>query len=165
VQISGGLPYAIMLMKEVIDRLHDFEGLPPFPECIDDDLINKHGMIPQPANQTSYITGFVSLSGLFQTLGECLKLFRQYKASPKERDRPGLEEWVENACKRIDEDLDSLPEVLRPTTLHDPNVDSNEVFAVQRVNLMITAVLAKFEIVSIDVGLITATDRSDDAAP
>jgi hypothetical protein len=54
---------------------------------------------------------------------------------------------------------------LRPTTLHDPNVDSNEVFAVQRVNLMITAVLAKFEIVSIDFGLVTAANRSDDAAP
>lgn len=132
--------------------LHDFEKVPPWPKCTDDENISQHGMIDQLVGRPSYMMGFVVLSSLFQILGECLLLSRQHLARPKgdvEAAKKTCSAWIENALQRIDGHLEDLPDVLRPSVILDPAKDINEVFAVQRVNLMITAVFIKFELVSL----------------
>ena len=130
--------------------LHDFEGIPPYPLCVDDDNITPHGMIQQLASKPSYMRGFVALATLFQVLGECLLLSRQHLARRPDTDVRTMAAWIEKSRRDIDEALERLPDVLRPSASHDPTKDSNEVFAVQRVNLMITAVFVKFELVRWD---------------
>lgn len=63
--------------------MNDFEGVPPYPLCIDDELITTEGNLPQPANRPSYMTGFVANVQLMQILSECMRRHRTYQTSDR----------------------------------------------------------------------------------
>lgn len=136
--------------------MHDFEGLPSFPLCIDDELITTHGSLAQPSSRPSYMVGFVALAGIFQVIGECLLLTRQHSARSLVNHSGSLQ-WIERAQQRVNDILDRLPAALRPTAAsddivhphhHAENDPDDDIFSVQRANLLITAVSAKFELLN-----------------
>jgi hypothetical protein len=144
--------------------MHDFEGVPDFPICVDDDLITERGSFSQPENKPSYMSGFVALARLFQIMGECLLLKKQNSARGQTGDASSSLEWITKGERRVEEILRGLPDVLRPTAPLDEAMDLDDIFSVQRANLLITAVSVKFELVSMlntHGGLVMNTDRAN----
>lgn len=128
--------------------MNDFEGVPPYPLCIDDELITTEGNLPQPANRPSYMTGFVANVQLMQILSECMRRHRTYQTSPVDTDVYAILMWIEKAQTRMRQIIQGLPDVLGPSPPQGTTVsDQSEVFATQRANLLITAVSAEFALV------------------
>jgi hypothetical protein len=129
--------------------MNDFEGVPPYPLCIDDELITTEGNLPQPANRPSYMTGFVANVQLMQILSECMRRHRTYQTSPVDTDVYAILMWIEKAQTRMRQIIQGLPDVLGPSPPQGTTLsDQSEVFATQRANLLITAVSAEFALVS-----------------
>lgn len=129
--------------------MNDFEGVPPYPLCIDDELITTEGNLPQPVNRPSYMTGFVANVQLMQILSECMRRHRTYETSPMDTDVYGILRWIERGQAQMRQVIQGLPDVLGPAPSHGTTVtDQSEMFGTQRANLLITAVSAEFALVS-----------------
>jgi hypothetical protein len=132
--------------------MNDFEGVPPYPLCVDDELITTEGNLPQPVNRPSYMTGFVANVQLMQILSECMRRHRTYQTAPMDTDVYAILMWIERAQTQMRQIIQGLPDVLGPNPPQGSvATDQMEVFATQRANLLITAVSAEFALVSMDI--------------
>lgn len=136
-EASGGLPI----------MMNDFEGLADYPTNTNDEHITKDSVNVTPKD-VPYMAGFVTLVYLFQILGECLFKKRQSLTRKSMFSRAACLAFVEEARGNVDETLRSLPSVLRPGSPFDQTKDKDGVYSIQRANLLLTAVLVKFELVS-----------------
>lgn len=138
--------------------MHDFEGVPGLPMTVDDELVTSYGYLPQPPDRPSYMAGFVALISIFRILAQVQTRSRMYAHSSGE-GLDGLEmnrtivlDWIQGAQQRIEDILEDLPEPLRSSTIDLSAVqsgdDRDDIFSVQRANLLITAVSVHFELVS-----------------
>lgn len=130
--------------------MNDFEGVPPYPLCVDDELITTEGNLPQPVNRPSYMTGFVANVQLMQILSECMRRHRTYQTAPMDTDVYAILMWIERAQTQMRQIIRGLPDVLGPNPPPPGTVastDQAEVFATQRANLLITGVSAEFQLV------------------
>ena len=123
--------------------INDFQGTCSLPEPIDDEFITSQGMFPQPASRTSVLAGFVCLSRIFKILCEC---FFHHRCLATGLRTVGMEWSIEAE--------DKLHEILRemPLAIKDPSMSQvasmRGVFAMQRANILITAAITKFALVS-----------------
>ncbi|KAJ9110508.1 hypothetical protein QFC22_006729 [Naganishia vaughanmartiniae] len=130
--------------------MNDFEGVPPYPLCIDDELITTEGNLPQPVNRPSYMTGFVANVQLMQILSECMRRHRIYQTSPRDTDVYGILRWIERGQAQMRQVIQDLPDVLGPAPpLGVMVTDQSEMFATQRANLLITAVSSEFALLDL----------------
>lgn len=135
--------------------LNDFQGVPSFPEPIDDDFITSQGFFPQPSARTSVLAGFVCLSKIFTIVSECFFHHRcvAAAAAPAGADTSVLTlpqigiEWTIGAEDRLHAVLREMPQDIQDPMGH-PNEAARQVFAMQRANVLITAAIAKFALVS-----------------
>ena len=139
--------------------MNDFEGVPPYPLCVDDELITTEGNLPQPVNRPSYMTGFVANVQLMQILSECMRRHRTYQTAPMDTDVYAILMWIERAQTQMRQIIQNLPDVLGPNPPQGTTApsDQTEVFATQRANLLITAVSAEFALVSLRSGVVLST--------
>lgn len=127
--------------------LNDFQGTPSFPEATDDEHITSQGYFPQPADRTSVLAGFVSLSKIFTIISECFFHHRSVASSTTlALPHVGIE-WTYSAEDRLHGVLRDMPEVMQDP-LRNTDAAARQVFAMQRANVLITAGIAKFALVS-----------------
>lgn len=124
--------------------INHFQGVCSYPDAIDDDLITSQGMFTQPAHRTSLLAGFVSVSRLFRILSECFFFLRCIEAQIEPAVNVDLE-WARKAELRVHEVLNTMP---------DGGGDQREVFAMQKANVVVTAAIVKFAIVSLSLRLL-----------
>lgn len=121
----------------------DFQGVCSLPEPTDDEFITSQGMFAQPPSRTSVLAGFVCLSRIFRILSECFFHHRCILSDV----RTITTQWTVEAEDRLHQELRDLPNAIQ-----DPMVNGTEaarqVFAMQRANILITAAIAKFALVS-----------------
>jgi hypothetical protein len=117
--------------------INHFQGVCSYPDAIDDDLITSQGMFPQPPHRTSLLAGFVAVSRLFRILSECFFFLRCIEAQIEPAVNVDLD-WARRAEGRVHDVLNALPE----------GGDQREVFAMQKANVVVTAAIVKFAIVS-----------------
>jgi hypothetical protein len=133
-------------------HLQSYEGLPPYPLEIDDELITTQGYFDQPAGETSYMTGFKRCVSLFPIMAECLVRHRSlmHRQQPLMLDERAAEsEWIQRAGEDVDDIIDSLPPVLRKVNpIDERDEERNGVFGMQRANLLVTAASVRFVLVS-----------------
>ncbi|GHJ88004.1 hypothetical protein NliqN6_4406 [Naganishia liquefaciens] len=143
--------------------MNDFEGVPPYPLCVDDELITTEGNLPQPVNRPSYMTGFVANVQLMQILSECMRRHRTYQTAPMDTDVYAVLMWIERAQTQMRQIIQNLPDVLGPNPPQGTTApsDQTEVFATQRANLLITAVSAEFALLDLKA----MADPNHDIAP
>lgn len=134
-------------------HMHDCEGVPDYPQEVDDDLITSQGTFQQPPDRVSFMVGFVACTKLFRIMSECLVRHRFFQHQPYGSDSLNTEvEWVFEAHDRIATIFDQLPVELSSIALSKDAVgvdaDASAIFAMQRANLLITAASVKFALVS-----------------
>jgi hypothetical protein len=123
--------------------VNDFQGVCSYPEATDDEFITSQGMFPQPASRTSLLAGFVAVSKLFRIMSEC---FFHHRCILSELQTISTA-WTTNAEDRVHEVLGDLPAAIQdPNTV--PLEANRQVFATQRANILITAAIVKFALVS-----------------
>lgn len=128
--------------------LNDFQGLPSLPEPVDDDFITTQGSFPQPPARTSVLAGFVCLSRIFKIVSECFFHHRCANLADSSLALPKVGiEWTIGAEDRLHGVLRDMPAVIQDPMVH-PNEAARQVFAMQRANILITAAIAKFALVS-----------------
>lgn len=147
--------------------LHDAEGVPPLPLEVDDDYITASpaytsastsgpsistSLDPkQPEGLVSYMTGFVSVSRIFQILGQCQIRQKTYanntEAGPMRQE---LLHWVEDQRVGLREILSGLPSKLRADWREEGGFEKAEEssLGIQRANIHITALCVELALVS-----------------
>ena len=126
--------------------LNDFQGVCPLPEAVDDEYITSQGIFPQPPGITSVLVGFVSISQVFHIISECFFHHRCIQCGLRTTDL----NWTADADRRLHAVLHTLPPaLLDPASLSGE--DDRRVFGMQRANILITAAIAKFALVSCKV--------------
>lgn len=133
-------------------HMHDLEGVPHYPQEVDDDLITSQGTFPQPPGRVSFMVGFVACTKLFRIMSECAVRHRFALHRPYGADTLHTEiEWVFEAHDRIGTIFEELPVELSSIALSKDGVgadaDASAIFAMQRANLLITAASVKFALV------------------
>lgn len=126
--------------------INDFQGICSLPEPVDDEFITSQGMFPQPASRTSILAGFVSVSMMFKILSEC---FFHHRCITTAGLKTTSSEWTVDAEERLHQILREMPLVIQdPAIVGDETNKMRQVFALQRANILITAAIAKFALVS-----------------
>lgn len=123
-----------------------------FPLEVDDELITTQGAFTQPPGKVSTMTGFVAMVRLHIITGEALARRRftplGVPLSPS-HDLPAIMQWIAAAENRIDEVQACLPYQLAPVQAWQPaqNEEDRSPYGMQRANILITALAAKFVLV------------------
>jgi len=124
--------------------INDFQGVCSLPEPVDDDFITSQGMFPQPASRVSVLAGFVAIAREFQIISECFFHHRYIINTGSKMISTSWTVEAEDKLHRLLRDL--------PAAIQDPMTNSTEAakqsFAMQRANILITAAIAKFALVS-----------------
>jgi len=127
--------------------INDFQGVCSLPEPVDDDFITSQGMFPQPASRVSVLAGFVAIAREFQIISEC---FFHHRCIINTGSKMISTSWTVEAEDKLHRLLRDLP-----TAIQDPMTNSTEAakqsFAMQRANILITAAIAKFALVSFSI--------------
>lgn len=124
-----------------------------FPLEVDDELITTQGAFTQPPGKISTMTGFVAMVRLHIVTGEALARRRFAAAgvplSPS-NEIPALAQWIATAESRIDDIQAGLPYQLAPVQAWQQSSSEEErsLYGMQRANILITALAAKFILVS-----------------
>ena len=123
--------------------INDFQGTSSLPEPVDDEFLTSQGMFPQPNSRTSVLAGFVCLSKIFKILSEC---FFHHRCLATFTKAIGME-WSIEAEEKLHQTLREMP-----LAIQDPSMGAvpslKGVFAMQRANILITAAITKFALVS-----------------
>lgn len=138
------------------DAIHinaDYEGLPPLPLTVDDELITSAGSFPQPAGKMSNMTGFVCVVQLWPILSQCI--VRHRRLTLRQRHGRVLEpaeaeaerEWVQNARADVDVIRQSVPSQLLEGTYDGEDDTARAVWGMQRANFIITEASVRFALV------------------
>jgi hypothetical protein len=123
-----------------------------FPLEVDDELITTQGAFSQPPNKVSTMTGFVAMVKLHIITGEALTRRRFSTAgialSPSNELSASMQ-WIASAEHRIDDIQAGLPYQLAPVQAWQPSSSEEErsLYGMQRANILITALAAKFLLV------------------
>ena len=125
--------------------INDFQGVCSLPEPVDDEFITSQGMFPQPASRISVLAGFVAIAREFQIISES---FFHHRYIINTGSKTISTDWTVEAEDRLHRLLRDLP-----TAIQDPMTNTTEAakqsFAMQRANILITAAIAKFALVSL----------------
>lgn len=106
---------------------NDLEGVPPFPQEIDDDYITAHGCLPHPPGHISYMTSWIVAVQLFRVLSECQIRQRTYRNNKTAGPDVSTQlTWVRLAIDRVRYILDGLPAPLQTTCLTSPSPDRGQ---------------------------------------
>ena len=124
--------------------VNDFQGVCSFPEPVDDDFVTSQGMFPQPPNRTSVLCGFVIVSQVFRILSECFFHHRCITTGLATISTT----WTLDAEDRLHRVLMDMPPAIQDPVAHSAGA-LTPVFAMQRANILITAAIAKFALVSV----------------
>ena len=123
--------------------VNDFQGVCSLPEPIDDEFITSQGMFPQPSSRTSVLAGFVSVSKMFRILSECFFHHRCITTGVRTVNM----DWTVDAEDRLHQVLREMPRAIQDP-LTNATESMRQVFAMQRANILITAAISKFALVS-----------------
>ena len=123
--------------------INDFQGVCSLPNPVDDELITSQGSFPQPPSRPSAIAGFVIVSKLFRVLSECFFHHRCIINDIQTVDSA----WTVGIEDRIHQLLAEFPEVSHENSMNSTGNIKN-MLAVQRANILITAAICKFALVS-----------------
>jgi len=145
--------------------INDFQGVCSLPSPIDDEFITSQGMFPQPSHRTSILSGFVIVSQLFRILSEC---FFHHRCVATGFKGIGIN-WTIEAEERLHRVLKDMPLAIQDPEGHGGGHQvglaglngilgqngqggggdgGKGVFAMQRANVLITAAITKFALVS-----------------
>jgi hypothetical protein len=148
--------------------INDFQGVCSLPSPIDDEFITSQGMFPQPTHRTSILSGFVIVSQLFRILSEC---FFHHRCVATGFKGIGIN-WTIEAEERLHRVLKDMPLAIQDPEGHGGGLGpvglglggqgglngqalggggdgGKAVFAMQRANVLITAAITKFALVSL----------------
>lgn len=131
-------------------HLNDFEGLPPLPLVVDDELITARGAFDQQPGTISYMMGFHGCVQLFPLLAEVLVRSRRLAVRQRE-DRPLTTEevdvelaWEKDLRQSMDGIIAALPPQLRADWLKGGPTSSDQshdaILGMQRANIFVTDV-------------------------
>ena len=130
--------------------MHDADGLPPFPEEVDDDMIPSHGpnVLPQPPAEPSYMIGFGAVARIFQWIYRCQWRHRMFVMDPAAcANREALQLWIVDAKAALKHILDALPLQLRPD-FSTSNTDLST-YGMQAANVCITSLCLEMALASV----------------
>jgi hypothetical protein len=123
-----------------------------FPLEVDDELITTQGAFPQPPGKVSTMTGFVAMVRLHIITGEAL-IRRRFPQACSPLDTPheitAVMQWLVTAENEIDNIQANLPYQLAPVQAWQATGKDEErsLYGMQRANILITALAAKFVLV------------------
>lgn len=123
------------------------------PLEVDDDYITTSGTSGQPGGMTSYMSGFVANSRIFQVLGQAQLRQRTFAHNFDAGPSPNqLLHWIARAQATLRKILDELPADLREdfkTHQFDEKMDSH--LGVSQANIHISALCVEFALVSLRI--------------
>lgn len=126
-------------------HLNDYEGLPPLPLAVDDELITPQGAFPQPAGGTSYMAGFNGCIQLFPLLAECIVRTRRLQGRQRDGPLPPEEvdaelAWEQRVRQQLRVMMADLPPELgdNPPPQDDMDPDRAAIIGMQRANILVT---------------------------
>lgn len=122
--------------------INDFQSVSSLPSPIDDEFITSQGMFPQPSSKTSILSGFVIVSQVFRILSET---FFHHRCVTTGFKGVGIG-WTIEAEERLHKVLKDMPLAIQDPEGHGGI--GKGVFAMQRANVLITAAITKFALVS-----------------
>jgi hypothetical protein len=127
-------------------HLNDFEGLPPLPLVVDDELITSRGAFDQASGTISYMTGFNGCVQLFPLLAQVIIRSKRLAIRRREGRHLSPEEvevelaWEAELRRTLDEMIASLPPQLRAEWLEggDAEPSRDAILGMQRANIFVT---------------------------
>jgi hypothetical protein len=132
--------------------MHDHEGVPPYPLETDDEFITAAGYVSQPLANLSYMVGYVYNVRLFRFLSTSLLRRRLLECAAQGELNITLDEgwnWAEEARHKISCLQRELPVKLRALELSQCSTsDQPDIFQTQRANIVVTAAIVEFALVS-----------------
>lgn len=145
-------------------HVREEEGTPPFPSEIDDEYITAQGVFTQPSGKLSYLSGFVRNVKIFPVIREAIvrsRSLRRRLILTAEAKADALS-WLNSAETRLMEVTNDLPVALCTPERPPDSDDIQEVIrGIQRANIFVTAISARFAVVSrICCGDVCDTDCS-----
>lgn len=132
--------------------MHDHEGVPPYPLETDDEFITAAGYVSQPLANLSYMVGYVYNVRLFRFLSTSLLRRRLLICAAQGERNITLDEgwnWAEEARHKISCLQRELPVKLRALEPAQCSTsDQPDIFQTQRANIVVTAAIVEFALVS-----------------
>ncbi|WWC95031.1 hypothetical protein V866_001883 [Kwoniella sp. B9012] len=128
--------------------INDFQGVCSLPEPVDDEFITIQGSFLQPTSRPSAICGFIAVSKLFKILSECLFHHRCIMAKVQLTDTA----CTETLEDRLQEVLRDFPDGSYKLSGNNDGIVQN-MLAVQRANILITAAICKFALYDLRASL------------
>lgn len=127
-------------------HLNDFEGLPPLPLVVDDELITSRGAFDQASGTISYMTGFNGCVQLFPLLAQVIIRSKRLAVRRREGRHLSPEEvevelaWEAELRRTLDGMIASLPPQLRAEWLEggDAEPSRDAILGMQRANIFVT---------------------------
>lgn len=128
-------------------HLNDYDGLPPLPLPVDDELITAAGAFPQPEPYTSYMSGFNACVQLFPVLASCMVRHRRLQLRLRaggvlQDDEVDAEmRWADETRHDLDALMNGLPAELAGTLSYPGAGDDavrDAILGMQRANILIT---------------------------
>lgn len=140
-------------------HLNDFEGLPPLPLVVDDELITSRGAFEHASGTISYMAGFNGCVQLFPLLAEVivrskrLAMRRREGRSLTSAEVEGELEWEADLRRTLDGMIAALPPQLRAEWLEggDAEPSRNAILGMQRANIFVTDASLRICLVSCDI--------------
>lgn len=138
-------------------HLNDFEGLPPLPLVVDDELITTRGAFEQQPGSISYMAGFNGCVQLFPLMAEVIVrsrrlAIRQREGRPLTADEVERElSWEADLRQSLDRMMSALPMQLRAEWLEGGDHSeqgTDAILGMQRANIFVTDVTLRICLVS-----------------
>ncbi|KAK1923431.1 hypothetical protein DB88DRAFT_510988 [Papiliotrema laurentii] len=135
-------------------HLNTFEGFPPIPLPVDDEILTIQGSFPSNASLSSAL-GFIAITQIFPHQGECIARQRRYRhrmsiGEPYSPLEVQVEkEWIERSKDELARKMESLPRALRdPDWVEDGSEERRAVLGMQRANILVTEASVQFTLLS-----------------